>query len=306
MPALTLPESGSADASVVRALVGQVSGHFVQLLLDAGANPDELDDFREGPLHVAAYLGNYGGAKALLDAGATVGLEGRGVRPIDLAAIRGHLDIVQLLKEHGAVLSDMGITMQNRGPLYSPSGEEGSHDPSLGVRPAALDLQGAGLTEVSEGLFKDDGGWETNQTMAESAHALTCTVRVFRKKFTLEDAIGSHACSLQASRRVTNDIPLWCPLFLPIHPVNCVQTLKATEKRTLWMWLTQTTSNLFQIVSSSSTCSNARFSSVVVPNHGHSNNSGAKVRCSGFGRNSLSRSAIEFHAFAPLEALPCV
>jgi hypothetical protein len=25
-----------------------------------------------------------------------------------------------------------------------------------------------------------------------------CTVRVFRQKFTLEDAIGSHACSLEA------------------------------------------------------------------------------------------------------------
>jgi hypothetical protein len=26
---------------------------------------------------------------------------------------------------------------------------------------------------------------------------------------------------------VTNDIPLGCPLFLPVHTVNCVQTLKA-------------------------------------------------------------------------------
>ena len=51
-------------------------------------------------------------------------------------------------------------------------------------------------------------------------------MRVFRQKFTLEDAIGSHACSLEASRRVTNDIPLGCPLFLPVHTVKCVQTLK--------------------------------------------------------------------------------
>ena len=28
------------------------------------------------------------------------------------------------------------------------------------------------------------------------------TVRVFRQKFTLEDAIGSHACSLEALTRV--------------------------------------------------------------------------------------------------------
>jgi hypothetical protein len=36
----------------------------------------------------------------------------------------------------------------------------------------------------------------------------------FRQKLTLEDAIGSHACSLEASTRVTNGIPLGCPPFL--------------------------------------------------------------------------------------------
>jgi hypothetical protein len=55
------------------------------------------------------------------------------------------------------------------------------------------------------------------------------TVRVFRQKFTLEDAIGTHACSLQASRCVTNGIPLGSSLFLPVHTVNCVQTLKELE-----------------------------------------------------------------------------
>jgi hypothetical protein len=47
-----------------------------------------------------------------------------------------------------------------------------------------------------------------------------CTVRVFRQKVTLEDAIGSHACSLVASRRVTNGIPLGCPHFLPVGTVK--------------------------------------------------------------------------------------
>jgi hypothetical protein len=31
----------------------------------------------------------------------------------------------------------------------------------------------------------------------------------------------------QAKMRVTNGIPLGCPLFLPVDTVNCVQTLKA-------------------------------------------------------------------------------
>jgi hypothetical protein len=38
-----------------------------------------------------------------------------------------------------------------------------------------------------------------------------CTVRVFRQKLTLEDAIGSHACSLEASMRVTSSFPLGWP-----------------------------------------------------------------------------------------------
>jgi hypothetical protein len=54
------------------------------------------------------------------------------------------------------------------------------------------------------------------------------TVRVFRQKFTLEGVNGSHAFApLEVSRCVTNGIPLGCPLFLPVHTVNCVQTLKA-------------------------------------------------------------------------------
>jgi hypothetical protein len=56
-------------------------------------------------------------------------------------------------------------------------------------------------------------------------------VRVFRQKFTLEDAIGSHACSLQANMRVTNGIPLGSSLLLPVHTAICVQTLKALRAR---------------------------------------------------------------------------
>jgi hypothetical protein len=62
-----------------------------------------------------------------------------------------------------------------------------------------------------------------------SATVLHCTlgtVRVFRQKFTFEDAIGSHACSLEANTRVTNGIPLGSSLLLPVCTVNCVQTLK--------------------------------------------------------------------------------
>jgi NAD-dependent SIR2 family protein deacetylase len=48
----------------------------------------------------------------------------------------------------------------------------------------------------------------------------------FRQKFTIEDAIGSHACSLEANMHVTNGIPLGSSLLLPFCTVNCGQTLK--------------------------------------------------------------------------------
>jgi hypothetical protein len=42
------------------------------------------------------------------------------------------------------------------------------------------------------------------------------TVRVFRQNLAPEDAIGSHACSLEANMRVSNGIPLGCTLPLPV------------------------------------------------------------------------------------------
>ena len=70
-----------------------------------------------------------------------------------------------------------------------------------------------------------------DSTRVEKLIANKGPVRVFRQKFTLEDAIGFHACSLQASRRVTIGTPLGCSPLLPVHAVNCVQTLKVPPTR---------------------------------------------------------------------------
>jgi hypothetical protein len=51
-------------------------------------------------------------------------------------------------------------------------------------------------------------------------------VRVFERNFALEDAIDSHTCSLEASTRVTNGIPLRVVALLPVDTVISVQTLK--------------------------------------------------------------------------------
>jgi hypothetical protein len=53
-------------------------------------------------------------------------------------------------------------------------------------------------------------------------------VRVYRQELTLEDAIGSHACSLEANTRVTNGIPLGSSPLLPVDTVNCVATPKGS------------------------------------------------------------------------------
>jgi hypothetical protein len=53
------------------------------------------------------------------------------------------------------------------------------------------------------------------------------TALVFEQNFALEDAIGSHTCSLEASKRVTNRIFLECPLPLTVHTFYDVTTLKA-------------------------------------------------------------------------------
>jgi hypothetical protein len=75
-------------------------------------------------------------------------------------------------------------------------------------------------------------GWQTETAQVCSAAMRKCTTDVrpaqarvlggFRQKFTPEDAIGSHACSLEASMHVTNGIPLGSSLLLRVDTVTCV------------------------------------------------------------------------------------
>ena len=72
------------------------------------------------------------------------------------------------------------------------------------------------VSSLSDGLsvFQSCHNTEGTKVRSSWVYVVGSMVRVFRQKFALEDAIGSHACSLEASRRVTNGIPLGCPLFL--------------------------------------------------------------------------------------------
>jgi hypothetical protein len=64
----------------------------------------------------------------------------------------------------------------------------------------------------------------TFDAMVSVVDSTVGTLRVFRHNFALEDAIGSHACSLQANMRVTNSIPLGSPPLIAVFIINYVET----------------------------------------------------------------------------------
>jgi hypothetical protein len=75
---------------------------------------------------------------------------------------------------------------------------------------------------------------------SSSNHSTSVRCASFRQRFALEDAIGSHACSLQTSMRVINGIHLGCSLLLLVDAVNLVQTLKVTATQTATLTLALT------------------------------------------------------------------
>lgn len=76
---------------------------IVQLLLDAGAEVNVLDQYNASPIGAAAGAGNIEAVKVLLKAGADPNLLGSGTRSaLFEAAIKGHAHIVQVLLQAGA------------------------------------------------------------------------------------------------------------------------------------------------------------------------------------------------------------
>ena len=71
----------------------------VQILIDAGADPNARDDELWTPLHGAAESGDKEVAKVLLKAGSDPKAKNnKGLTPLDIARNRGHRDVVQMLK----------------------------------------------------------------------------------------------------------------------------------------------------------------------------------------------------------------
>lgn len=79
----------------------------IKVLLESGADPDEVDERGWGPLHFAADKGHWNIARLLLEKGATPGLiNGSCMTPLDYAVFGGYLEIVRLLLECDALLED--------------------------------------------------------------------------------------------------------------------------------------------------------------------------------------------------------
>jgi hypothetical protein len=81
--------------------------------------------------------------------------------------------------------------------------------------------------QCGEAMASPQCVWDPNQW-----NPALRTVHIFRQKSTLEDAIGSHTCSLEVNMRVTNGIPLGCSLLLPVTLYNFrSNTVKARWRR---------------------------------------------------------------------------
>jgi hypothetical protein len=91
-----------------------------------------------------------------------------------------------------------------------------------------LQLEGSAAlgTELEEQLEQSKGVLEGCMADMETMYGARSP-----QKLTLEDAIGSHACSLEANTRVTNGIPLGSSLLLPVHTVNSATTPKGNRIR---------------------------------------------------------------------------
>jgi ankyrin repeat protein len=76
---------------------------IVQQLVARGADPNARTGFAMAPLHQAALVGHVAVVRALLEAGATVDLEGpEGATALSIAAVAGHAPVVAELLARGA------------------------------------------------------------------------------------------------------------------------------------------------------------------------------------------------------------
>ena len=123
------------------------------------ADVDEPDTFGETAVHVAAAEGNDAAVRLLVAAGADPNHHGRGMKPVELAAVRGHGDVLAALTASKAQMTPFAIELGDlrmREPMVAAAG------------PAAI------ASTVQSGLRTDAGGWETDQSVEHAALVHAC------------------------------------------------------------------------------------------------------------------------------------
>jgi ankyrin repeat protein len=225
------PDSDGESPLHVAALAGHLNVFL--FLIGAGCNKNQGNKHGESPLHVACKAGQLDVARYLVEAGADKNKRTPTTlcTPIYIASQHGHLPLVQYLiqaeadinigNNHGETALIIASVQGQIGVVCALIEAKANLEAYTKKKQSALWLAAeAGHLDVVEALCIN--GANVNHVAG--------TVHVFRQKFALEDAIGSHACSLEANMRVTNGIPLGGPLLLPVDTVNCVQTLKARNR----------------------------------------------------------------------------
>jgi hypothetical protein len=115
--------------------------------------------------------------------------------------------------------NDDSFLLSGYGDLYSFGGSRKGYAPNCSrstgtLYGCLLDMDAGAVSFFVDGVELGavthdclrSGEWWTTVTFRSG------TVLGFRRKITFEDAIGSHACSLEARMCVTNGIPLGCSL----------------------------------------------------------------------------------------------
>ena len=116
------------DASQRTALfVAAHGGHteVMQLLLDAGADAELVDEEDNTPLIIAAAGGSCAALELLLSAGADVDIDAAdsaGCTALVAAAAMGHLEAVRFLLDRGAAVNGSG-TLRQQTPLMAACGD---------------------------------------------------------------------------------------------------------------------------------------------------------------------------------------
>ena len=126
-------KAAAAGISVLHAAAFKNQTSIVQMLLDAGADPD-VEQAQDGStaLLEAAAMGNTAVARALLAAGADPN-KGVSAMPLHSAAYKGHADVVELLLAEGA---DVNASEEDGGTALLKAAAAGN-EPSIALLLAA-------------------------------------------------------------------------------------------------------------------------------------------------------------------------